>query len=84
MTNAVAPSLSRREWGLICALREVPDSLREPLRQFLGELLDALCDPRCPEAQADGVPCPSAKTSCEECRRVLSLLETLRDRVRAA
>lgn len=72
-------ALSERELRLIAALRELPDS---PLRELVHELFDSLVsyvrEPRCPEMQADGVPCDRPDTDCEQCRHIRGMLENLR------
>lgn len=74
--------LSAEEARLIEALRGVPDSrLRELMTTLVGELADFVAQPSCAELQADGAPCPSADTACDECRKVGSLLEGLRRRL---
>ncbi len=76
--------LGADEWRLIQALRELPPSaLRERLWELLVELIDYIREPRCPELQADGVPCASAHSSCDQCDRVQSLLLRLRDTAEA-
>lgn len=75
--------LGADEWRLIQALRELPEStLRTRLWELLFELLDLARDPRCPEFQADGVPCASAHGSCEQCEQVAALLARLRGGLR--
>ncbi len=78
-TEAVTVRLDREEWKVVAGLREIPPS---PLRELMHELVTALIEyvrePRCPELQADGVPCESAAADCEQCLKVKSLLLTLR------
>jgi hypothetical protein len=77
--------LTPEERRLVLALREVPPSrLRDLLVTFVGELAQFVAEPSCAEMQADGVPCPSAHDSCDECRKVASLLEGLRTRLHAS
>lgn len=77
--DTVRVRLNPDEWTLVSGLRDIPPS---PLRDLVNELMLALVDyvrePRCPELQADGVPCESAAADCEECRKVKVLLATLR------
>jgi len=72
-------ALSERELRLIAALRDLPDT---PLRGLVHELFDSLVsyvrEPRCPEMQADGVPCDRADADCEQCRHIRGMLENLR------
>jgi hypothetical protein len=74
--------LSPEEAKLVGALRALPESrLRELLTTLVGELADFVAAPSCPELQADGAPCPSPHTACDECRRVSEVLEGLRTRL---
>ena len=74
--------LSPEERRLVLALHSIPSSpLRDRLLQLLGELLDFAAAPSCPEMQADGVPCSSAEASCDECRKMTSLIDGLRSRL---
>lgn len=77
--------LSPQEWRLVAALREIPPSpLRDLLGDALQELVEAVREPRCPEAQADGFPCADVHAECEECRKLIRILEGLRARLQAA
>ena len=82
-TTSVA--LTPRELRMISGLRDIPPS---PLRDLCQELIDRLIEfvrePRCPEFQADGVPCTSASADCEQCARVTKLMETLRSGMAAS
>jgi hypothetical protein len=74
--------LSDSEWRIIARLREVPESpVRGLLFEFLDQLTDFVREPRCPEVQADGVPCGAVSTDCIECLAVKQMLETLRNSV---
>lgn len=76
--------LNAEEWRLIRALREVPPSaLRDRVWELLVDLTDLVHEPRCPELQADGVPCASAHTSCDQCVQVTALIDRLRAGFRA-
>ena len=71
--------LNADEWRLIQALREVPPSaLRDRVWELLVELTDLVREPKCPEVQADGVPCASPHSSCDQCVQVTALIERLR------
>ncbi len=74
-------ALSASEWRLVAALRAVPLS---PLREKALELCEAVVEfarePRCPEMQADGVPCEAPGVACEQCLHVDGLMEALRRR----
>lgn len=71
--------LTDGEWQMIARLREVPEGqMRELLFEFLGQLIEFVREPRCPEVQADGVPCGAVSTDCAECLAVKEMLQTLR------
>jgi hypothetical protein len=75
-------ALTMEERRLVLALREIPPSpLRESFATLVSELIDFVARPSCAEMQADGVPCPSAETACDECRRVTEILDGLRRRL---
>jgi hypothetical protein len=75
----VSVRLDPEEWKLVAGLRDIPPS---PLRDLMHEMMIALVDyvrePKCPELQADGVPCEDPAADCEQCMRVKELLFTLR------
>jgi hypothetical protein len=76
--------LSPEEQKLLLALREIPPSrLRDLMTTLVGELADFVADPSCAEVQADGAPCPGPDTSCDECRKLTTILEGLRGRLQA-
>jgi len=78
-------TLDDRELSLIWALRDLPEGrLRADLLALLDEFLSFAQDLRCAQMQADGVPCPSAHTACDECQRVLARLDRIRAAVRTA
>jgi hypothetical protein len=82
MSGAGLIPLSRDEQKLLLALREIPPSrLRELMTTLVGELCDFVAAPGCAEMQADGVPCPTTDVSCDECRKLTSILEGLRRRL---
>jgi len=77
--------LSPEEQKLLLALREIPPSrLRDLMTTLVGELTEFVAGPRCAEMQADGAPCPASDTSCDECRKLTSILEGLRGRLQAS
>jgi hypothetical protein len=77
--------LSPEERGLVFALRELPESpLRARTLSLVREFLDFAAAPGCAEEQADGVPCTTAQAACDECRKVISLVEGLRGRLHAS
>lgn len=75
--------LNADEWRLIQALRDVPPSaLRDRVWELLVELTDLVREPKCPEVQADGVPCASVHSACDQCVQVSALIEGLRTGLR--
>jgi hypothetical protein len=71
--------LGGAEWRLVQALRALPAGIcRDRLWELLGELTDFVGQPACAEFQADGVPCPSARSDCSQCARVATVLARLR------
>ena len=78
-----AAMLTADEWLLLNTLRDLPRSvMRDRFFALLGELLRFVGDPRCAETQADGVPCASATVACDQCRKVVDVLDGLRTRLR--
>ena len=77
--------LSPEEQKLLLALREIPPSrLRDLMTTLIGELVDFVAEPSCAEVQADGAPCPASDVSCDECRKLTSIIEGLRGRLQAS
>jgi hypothetical protein len=77
--------LSPEEQRLIARLREIPPGpVGQELTSFIEDLIEFVLDPRCPEAQADGVPCISLALACEQCQMVISELAGLHRRLRRA
>jgi hypothetical protein len=77
--------LSGDEWALIRGLRDIPPGdARNELIGLVQDLLVFARDPRCPSSQADGVPCVSVETPCEDCRQVACVLASLHQRLHAA
>jgi len=81
--SATLPAgLTAEEAKLLRALRALPESrLRDLMTTLVSELADFVAQPSCPELQADGAPCPTAETACDECLKVSSILEGLRSRL---
>ena len=76
--------LSDEETKLLLALRGIPPSrLRDLMTALIGELTEFVAEPSCAEVQADGAPCPASDVSCDECRKLTSILEGLRGRLQA-
>jgi hypothetical protein len=78
-------TLTSTEWGLIWRLRDVAaggvkEEVMDAVMDAVREVLDLVLEPRCAEAQADGVPCVAAILDCAQCQRVRERL----GRVRAA
>jgi hypothetical protein len=77
--------LSEEEQKLLLALRDIPPSrLRDLMTTLIGELTEFVAGPSCAEMQADGAPCPGADTSCDECRKLTTIIEGLRGRLQAS
>jgi hypothetical protein len=80
--NLSAPlklALDEQELRLIRSLREIPPSpLRDRMTELVRELVAFVASPACCEAQADGVPCPDARTACDRCGRTAGVLERMR------
>jgi hypothetical protein len=75
----VSVRLDPDEWKLVAGLRDIPPSpLRDLMREMMLALVDYVREPKCPELQADGVPCETPEADCEQCVRVKELLFTLR------
>jgi hypothetical protein len=78
-------ALTPFERRLVLSLRQVPESpLRDLYTRLVSELTDFVASPSCAEMQADGAPCTSADASCDECRKLESLLEGLRSRLNSS
>jgi len=72
-------ALSSREWRVIAALRDLPPGeARDLLDEVLDQLVTFVQDPHCTEMQADGVPCASPNSDCEQCARLKEILAGLR------
>ncbi len=81
----ISVALTPEEWRLISELRAVPTSnLKGRVLGLFAAVLDFSREPRCAEAQADGVPCESPGVSCEQCLHVEGMLEALRERTVSA
>jgi hypothetical protein len=71
--------LTDAELKIVRALRDIPEGVaREELIRLIDDLMNFVADPRCPHAQADGVPCPSLGTACEQCQVVAETLGSVR------
>jgi hypothetical protein len=82
MSGEALLPLSREEQKLLLALREIPPSrLRDLMTTLVSELADFVAEPSCTEMQADGAPCPTTEVSCDECRKLTTILEGLRGRL---
>lgn len=68
-----------REALVIQRLRDtLPADAQAMFFKEFEELLTLAAEPRCAEAQADGVPCGTLDTDCERCGRALGWLSRLR------
>lgn len=82
MSGQANESLTPEERRLVLALREIPESpLRDLFTTLVSELTEFVASPTCAEMQADGAPCASAEASCDQCRKLETLLEGLRTRL---
>ena len=80
--TAIQTTLNTEEWEIVMALREIPDSpLRTKVAGLLAELVRFIQQPRCQGMQADGFPCGTPNTSCEECQQMLDVLDDLAARL---
>ena len=76
---------NREEAKVLSQLREIPPGpIRDDLFELLADLVGFVRDPRCPEAQADGVPCLSGTVDCGQCMQVAGVLASLHSRLRRA
>ena len=81
----VSIALTPEEWRLVSELRTVPSSeLKRRVLRLFAVVLDFAREPRCAEAQADGVPCETPDGSCEQCLHVEGMLEALTERTAQA
>lgn len=79
MKDSVTITVSREEWVLLAALRDLPDThARELATKVIREVLELAREPHCAEMQADGVPCPTASNDCASCRQLEVALAALR------
>ena len=77
--RSVATPVTPEEWEIVCLLRDVPEGRsRLQLLALVRELVGFVASPSCSEAQADGVPCPTAHSSCVECQHINSCLAQMR------
>ena len=75
----VVTPLTPEEWEIVNLLRDVPTGRsRRQLLALLRELVSFVASPSCAEMQADGVPCPNAHSSCDECQRIATCLARMR------
>jgi hypothetical protein len=77
----VSVDLSASEWRLVSDLRAIPASaLKEKALQLFAAVVEFAREPRCPEMQADGVPCDTPSAHCDQCLHVDGMLDALRRR----
>ena len=82
--RTVVTPLTDDEWEMVWLLRDVPAGrARVELMALVRQLVTFVASPGCSQAQADGVPCPTAHVSCDECQRVDSCLSRMRHLLRA-
>ena len=78
MTASIPIIVSPTELVMITTLRDMPESpLRDRVQVLLAEILAFARNPRCPELQADGVPCGDPEADCDQCQVVLGMLDAL-------
>ena len=76
----IAISLTARERDWIDGLRAIPDSaLKRRILGLVDDIVRLGREPRCFEAQADGVPCACSDSSCETCIEVFERLSEIVD-----
>ncbi len=70
--------LTTAEHTLIRGLREIPESeLKSRILTAMDDLVRLGQEPRCSDAQADGVPCGCAQSQCETCNSAFERLAAL-------
>ena len=70
--------LTTAEHELIRGLRDIADSrLKSRILAVVGDLVRLGQEPRCTDAQADGVPCGCGQSQCESCNRVFEQVDVL-------
>jgi hypothetical protein len=70
--------LTTREHALIRGLRDIADSrLKNRILSVMDDLVRIGQEPRCTDAQADGVPCGCAQSDCETCNSVFERVDAL-------
>jgi hypothetical protein len=81
MTEPLSIPLTTREHDLIRGLRDIADSrLKNRILAVMDDLVRLGQEPRCADAQADGVPCGCGQTQCETCNRVFERVDALVER----
>lgn len=76
--DRISLALTPEEARIIRTLREMPEGpLKNRVLRLLDELVAFARNPRCPELQADGVPCESAHNDCDTCVVVTGMLDLL-------
>jgi hypothetical protein len=77
-TETTTIALTTKEWQLVAALRDLPESpLKELTERAIDQLLELARQPGCYEMQADGVPCATPTADCAECVKVKRVLAAL-------
>lgn len=80
--STLDPTVDRVEGRLLEALRCLPPGdVRDAFLALVDDLAAFAQAPRCTEAQADGVPCSSASTQCDRCRKAAFVLRRMRTEV---
>ena len=77
--------LTARERDLIRGLRDIADSrLKNRILAVMDDLVRLGQEPRCADAQADGVPCGCGQVQCETCSRVFERVSEIANPSRVA
>jgi hypothetical protein len=81
MTERIAAiPLTSRERDLIEGIRAIPESaLKRRIVLLVDDIVRLGQEPKCVEAQADGVPCACVNSSCEACIGVFERLAEIVD-----
>ena len=78
--KTIALALTPHERQLIEGLRGIPESaLKRKIVGLMDDIVRLGQEPRCVEAQADGVPCACASSSCDTCIEVFQRLAEIVD-----
>jgi len=80
--STLDPTLDRAEGRFLAALRDLPPGhVRDAFLALMDDLAGFVREPHCTEMQSDGVPCTSASTQCDRCRKAALVLRRMRAEV---